>query len=219
MVGVGRHLCGSSSPTPLPKQGHLQQAAETLSRRILNISREGDSTASLGSLFQCSVTLRGKKFFLMFSWNFLCFSLCPLPLVLSVGTTEKSLAPWKVRTHEQERIQTLWNERRRFLPLRWPPFINWVWHLWYEIFPLASWAVRLAVLRPSSSTAAHELNMGDRKKVLDLIEAIESIGVTIVLLKSKTQHLLRGKLTLFQDSLRLCTTASLAFLVCKNVLC
>ena len=27
MVGVGRDLCGSSSPTLLPKQGHLQQAA------------------------------------------------------------------------------------------------------------------------------------------------------------------------------------------------
>jgi len=34
-----------------------------LSRRVLNISREGDSTTSLGSLFQCSVTLRGKTFF------------------------------------------------------------------------------------------------------------------------------------------------------------
>ena len=28
--GVGRDLCGSSSPTPLLKQGHLQQAAEDL---------------------------------------------------------------------------------------------------------------------------------------------------------------------------------------------
>ena len=27
----------------------------------------------------------------MYWWNFLCFSLCPLPLVLSLGTTEKSL--------------------------------------------------------------------------------------------------------------------------------
>ena len=26
MVGDGRDLCGSSSPTPLPKQGHLEQA-------------------------------------------------------------------------------------------------------------------------------------------------------------------------------------------------
>jgi len=30
MVGVGRDLCGSSSPTLLPKQGHLQQAAQDL---------------------------------------------------------------------------------------------------------------------------------------------------------------------------------------------
>ena len=36
----------------------------TLSRWILNISGEGDSTTSLGSLCQGSVTLRGKKFFL-----------------------------------------------------------------------------------------------------------------------------------------------------------
>ena len=30
MVGIGRDLCESSSPTPLPKQGHLQQAAQDL---------------------------------------------------------------------------------------------------------------------------------------------------------------------------------------------
>ena len=30
MVGVGRDLCGSSSPTPLLKQGHLQQTAQDL---------------------------------------------------------------------------------------------------------------------------------------------------------------------------------------------
>ena len=30
MVGVERDLCGSSSPTLLPKQGHLQQAAQDL---------------------------------------------------------------------------------------------------------------------------------------------------------------------------------------------
>jgi len=32
MVGVGRDLCGSPSPTPLPKQGHLQQAAQDLAQ-------------------------------------------------------------------------------------------------------------------------------------------------------------------------------------------
>jgi len=30
MVGVGRDLCGSSNPTALSKQGHLQQAAQDL---------------------------------------------------------------------------------------------------------------------------------------------------------------------------------------------
>ena len=30
MFGVGKDLCGSSSPTPLTKQGHLQQAAQDL---------------------------------------------------------------------------------------------------------------------------------------------------------------------------------------------
>ena len=32
MVGIGRDLCGSSSPTLLPKQGHLEQAVEDLAQ-------------------------------------------------------------------------------------------------------------------------------------------------------------------------------------------
>ena len=77
-------------PVQPPCRSRVTQSRlhRTASRRVLNISREGDSTTSLGSLFQGSVTLRGKKFFLMFNWNFLCFSLCPLPLVLLLGTTE-----------------------------------------------------------------------------------------------------------------------------------
>jgi len=93
MVGAGRDLCGSPTPTPCRSRVTYSRLHRTLSRRVLNISREGDTTASLGSLCQGSVTLRGKKFFLTFRRNFLCFSLCPLPLVLSLGTTEKSLAP------------------------------------------------------------------------------------------------------------------------------
>jgi len=62
-VGVGRGLCGSSSPTTLLKQGHLEQLHKAWSRWVLN---GGDSRMLLGSLFQCSVTLRVKKFFLMF---------------------------------------------------------------------------------------------------------------------------------------------------------
>ena len=93
MFRVGRDLCGSSSPSPCQSRVTQSRLHRTASRQVLNISREGDSTTSLGSLFKGSVTLRGKKFFLMFRRNFLCLSLCPLPLVLSLGTTEKSLAP------------------------------------------------------------------------------------------------------------------------------
>ena len=89
MVGVGRALCGSPSPTPCRSRVTQTRLHRTASRRGLNISREGDSTASLGSLGQGSIALRVKKFFLMFRWNFLCFSLCPLPLVLSLAVQEE----------------------------------------------------------------------------------------------------------------------------------
>ena len=61
LVGVGRDLCGSPSPTPCPSRVTQSRLHSTASRRGLNISREGDSTASLGSLGQGSVTLRGKN--------------------------------------------------------------------------------------------------------------------------------------------------------------
>jgi len=86
MFGVGRDLCGS----PCPSRVTHSRLHRSMSRRGWNISREGDSTVSLGSLGQGSGTLRGKKFFLIFSWSFLCFSLCPLPLVLSLGTKCRS---------------------------------------------------------------------------------------------------------------------------------
>ena len=65
----------------------------TMSRRLLSTSKDGDSTTSLGSLCQCSATLTVTECFLMFRGNLLCVSLCPLPLVLSLGTAGKSLAP------------------------------------------------------------------------------------------------------------------------------
>jgi len=93
MVGVGRDLCGSSSPTHLPKQGHPQQAAEDHVQAGLEYLQRRRLHNLSGQPVPVLVTLRGKKFFLMFRRNFLCFSLCPLSLVLSLGTTEKSLAP------------------------------------------------------------------------------------------------------------------------------
>ena len=65
IVGVGRDLKRSLSPTPLLKPVPYNRSHRSASRRVLNISTEGDSTSSLGNLFQCSVTLTKKKFFHM----------------------------------------------------------------------------------------------------------------------------------------------------------
>ena len=78
-------------PTPAKAVSYSRLHWKAL-RQLLNIPREGDTTTSLGNLFQCSTTLKVKKLFLMFIWNFPCSSLCPLPLVLSQGTAEHSLA-------------------------------------------------------------------------------------------------------------------------------
>jgi len=62
MFGVGRDLCGSSSPTPLPKQGHLEQAAqhlvqiglEYLQRRRISLEYLQRSTTSAKQLVHSS---------------------------------------------------------------------------------------------------------------------------------------------------------------------
>ena len=81
---------GPLGPRPTPCQSSVPQSRlhRTMSRQVLNISREGDSTTSLGSLCQGSVTLRGKKFFLLFSWNFLCFMAHCKLLILLVNLME-----------------------------------------------------------------------------------------------------------------------------------
>jgi len=48
MVGVGRDLCGSPSPAPCRSRVTQSRLHRTLSRWVWNISREEDSTASLG---------------------------------------------------------------------------------------------------------------------------------------------------------------------------
>ena len=93
MLGIGRDLCGSSSSTTLPKQGHLQQAAQDLHqaglesiqrRRLRNLP--GQPVPVLRhpqreeALSHVQMELPVLQFF-------------PMPLVLSLGTTEKSLAP------------------------------------------------------------------------------------------------------------------------------
>ncbi|KAK4832719.1 LOW QUALITY PROTEIN: hypothetical protein QYF61_025208, partial [Mycteria americana] len=65
----------------------------TTSPRVLNTCRDGDSTTSLGSLFQCLTTLSLNKFFLISNLNLPWCNLRPFPLVLSLVTWEKRPTP------------------------------------------------------------------------------------------------------------------------------
>lgn len=68
---------------------HGQLELRAMSSWVLSSSKDGDSTISLCSLFLCLNSLAVKNFLL--KWDCLYFYLFPLSLVLSLGTTEKSL--------------------------------------------------------------------------------------------------------------------------------
>lgn len=55
----------------------------TVGKCVLNVF-----TTCLGNLYQCSVTWILKKLFFIFRRNFLCISLCPLPFIPLLGTSE-----------------------------------------------------------------------------------------------------------------------------------
>lgn len=74
------------------EQGQLLRLSRTMIRWVLSISKDTDSTVSLGSLWQCSLILTIKVFLPICKCNFLYFNLCPLPLGLSLGITKKNLA-------------------------------------------------------------------------------------------------------------------------------
>lgn len=77
MSEVGRGLWMSSHPTPLVKQGHLQQDAQSDVQMAFKYLQEGHSASSLGKLCQGLVTLTGEKCFLVFRiWG---YETSPLP--------------------------------------------------------------------------------------------------------------------------------------------
>ena len=79
-VEVGRDLWRSSRPNPLLKQGHLQLVVQD----CVQVASEYLQGRRLHTLLGQPVPVASHPH---------SFSLCPLPLVLSLGTTEKSLAP------------------------------------------------------------------------------------------------------------------------------
>lgn len=86
---------GQCPAPPLPRTRQPQETAQGCIHPSFIISRDRDFTASLSILFQCSATLtiKKKKFLLMFKWNFVYFDLCLLLLLLSLGTVGCSLGP------------------------------------------------------------------------------------------------------------------------------
>lgn len=93
MADVDEYLWKSSYPSPLLETGvSWSMLFRATISGVLYISKDGNSITSLSNLCCCSANLVARKVFLMFEQNFPCSSLCPLPLVLPLGTTEKSLA-------------------------------------------------------------------------------------------------------------------------------
>lgn len=70
-AGVGRDLWRSDPPAQTERPRVVCPGP-----RLLNISKEGDSSASLRNLFQCLVALTVRKCLLIFRQSLPCFGLC-----------------------------------------------------------------------------------------------------------------------------------------------
>lgn len=118
--GWQRSLC-PPGPTPVPAgtpraggQDHVQVAFEDL--------QEGDTTASLGSLCQCSIIRTAQKCLLVFRQNLLYSSLCPLcPSCLQAGKKKIQRA---AKSHFRG-LKTLDQEKRIKESCSW--FKHWLW--------------------------------------------------------------------------------------------
>ena len=104
MVGVGRDLCGSSSPTLLPKQGHLQQAAEDLIQAGLEYlqRRKNKSNPVKTSQTQCFAHLHTNGLHADVIWHGMaCCSVSALCSRGSARLPTTSLPPFCTRSQGQ----------------------------------------------------------------------------------------------------------------------
>jgi len=91
MTEGGRALWMSFGSTSVQAQTS-RAVPRPMSRWLLKISKK-KTPQPLGNLYQCSITRTAQKCCLVFQRNSLCSRLPPVPHVLRLGTTEKSLAP------------------------------------------------------------------------------------------------------------------------------
>ena len=102
---------------------------------------------------------------------------------------KKGQTHWKVWTPWTKEHSNLKKKKKQrwFLSPSQPPFINSACHLWYGIFPLASW-VQLSGCVPSHScTPAHWLNMG-LEDILEIPATTKNISIINVLLVLNPKH-------------------------------
>lgn len=92
MVWIGRDLKIHAVQPPCCGQSHLllDQAAQGPSSLALNISNDGESTASVGNLCEGLTTLSVKNFFLAPNLNLPSYSLKLLPIFLLLHALVKS---------------------------------------------------------------------------------------------------------------------------------
>jgi len=99
MVGLGKEFYGSSSPTPLPKQGHLQQAAQDLiqagfeylqRRRLHNLS--GQSQERSHKQVPCATALSSQGRYIQQDTS--AFS-CRLQEIIMPALCEQLATAWR----------------------------------------------------------------------------------------------------------------------------
>jgi len=76
VVEIGRDIWRSSGPIPCSSRVSCSRFLRSLTSQILSISKDGDSTTSLGNPFQYSVTLTVTKVFSCVQVAFPCFLIC-----------------------------------------------------------------------------------------------------------------------------------------------
>jgi len=84
-----------SDPTPV---GTARAGCPAPCRGCSGDLQGGDPMSSLGNLCQCSGSCTAQKCCLMGIRNLLCSSLCPLPLVLALDTSDRSLALYSLHS-------------------------------------------------------------------------------------------------------------------------
>lgn len=93
IIDVGKDLLKSPCPNPLLKSGQLEQVAQDHVQWGFKYLHRWRFHSISGNSFLHLTIVSVTKYFLALRWNFMGFNLCLLPLVLSVGTATKSLAP------------------------------------------------------------------------------------------------------------------------------